>query len=133
MSVLVEYVVERNGVGKMTFPSKAEADAYDKLLDTVDGISQVLSKSQVLKEEEKIEELAMYLAKNRDSLITALAQKRKSIANSVDEKSQKPKSKKQSSLASQSLLDIVIEPDEDAIIETIDETLDQSKDNVAAA
>lgn len=30
MAVIVKYVVERNGEEKMTFTSKAEADAYDK-------------------------------------------------------------------------------------------------------
>ena len=33
MAVIVKYVVERNGEEKMTFTSKSEADAYDKMLD----------------------------------------------------------------------------------------------------
>ena len=30
MAVVVKYVVERNGVERMTFTTKKEADAYDK-------------------------------------------------------------------------------------------------------
>ncbi|HCP97002.1 MAG TPA: damage-inducible protein YebG, partial [Pseudoalteromonas sp.] len=33
MAVVVKYVVERNGVERMTFTTKKEADAYDKMLD----------------------------------------------------------------------------------------------------
>ena len=37
MPVVIKYVVERNGVEKMTFSSKAEADHYDKLLETAEN------------------------------------------------------------------------------------------------
>ena len=42
MAVIVKYVVERNGEEKMTFTSKAEADAYDKMLDMADELFELL-------------------------------------------------------------------------------------------
>ncbi len=44
MAVIVKYVVERNGEEKMTFTSKAEADAYDKMLDMADELFELLGK-----------------------------------------------------------------------------------------
>ena len=38
MAVEVKYVVVRNGEEKMTFASKKEADAYDKMLDLADNL-----------------------------------------------------------------------------------------------
>ncbi len=45
MAVIVKYVVERNGE-KMTFTSKAkaEADAYDKMLDMADELFELLKR-----------------------------------------------------------------------------------------
>ena len=48
MAVIVKYVVERNGAEKMTFTSKAQADAYDKMLDTADELTTVLAESTLL-------------------------------------------------------------------------------------
>lgn len=33
MAVILQYLVVRNGIEKMSFTNKKEADAYDKLLD----------------------------------------------------------------------------------------------------
>lgn len=133
MPVVVEYVVERAGTEKMTFASKAEADAYDKLLDTADNISQLLSKSQLIIEEKQIDKLALYLAKNRDNLITALAQRRKPTPSVPIDNSKKNQKNKKSDFAAQSLLDIVIEPDEDIILDNTEEIIDQSGTNEDAA
>ncbi|MGL4714760.1 MAG: YebG family protein, partial [Aeromonas sp.] len=43
MAVEIKYVVVREGVEKMTFASKKEADAYDKLLDTADELITLLA------------------------------------------------------------------------------------------
>lgn len=43
MAVEIKYVVVRGGVEKMTFASKKEADAYDKLLDTADELMTLLA------------------------------------------------------------------------------------------
>jgi len=78
MAVIVKYVVERNGEEKMTFTSKAEADAYDKMLDMADELFTLLGKSELLEDESKQEDLAMYLAKNKEEVLYALGAKRKS-------------------------------------------------------
>jgi uncharacterized protein len=45
MSVEIQYVVVRDGVEKMTFASKKEADAYDKMLDLADNLGEWLKMS----------------------------------------------------------------------------------------
>lgn len=77
MAVIVKYVVERNGEEKMTFTSKAEADAYDKMLDMADELFSLLGKSELLEEEAKQEDLAMFLAQNKEEVLYALGAKRR--------------------------------------------------------
>ncbi|KGY12515.1 multidrug DMT transporter permease [Vibrio tubiashii] len=77
MAVIVKYVVERNGEEKMTFTSKAEADAYDKMLDMADELFELLGKSEVLEDEGQKEDLAMFLAQNKEEVLFALGAKRK--------------------------------------------------------
>jgi len=77
MAVIVKYVVERNGEEKMTFTSKAEADAYDKMLDMADELFELIGKSELIEDEVKTEELAMFLAQNKDDVLVALGAKRK--------------------------------------------------------
>ncbi|EOV0102626.1 TPA: YebG family protein [Vibrio vulnificus] len=77
MAVIVKYVVERNGEEKMTFTSKAEADAYDKMLDMADELFDLLGKSDLLDDEGKQEDLAMFLAQNKEELLYALGAKRR--------------------------------------------------------
>lgn len=61
----------------MTFTSKAEADAYDKMLDMADELFELLGKSSLIEEEGKQEELAMYLAQNKEEVLFALGAKRR--------------------------------------------------------
>lgn len=77
MAVIVKYVVERNGEEKMTFTSKAEADAYDKMLDMADELFGLLGKSELMDDEGKQEDLAMFLAQNKEEVLYALGAKRK--------------------------------------------------------
>jgi len=76
MAVVIKYIVERNGVEKMTFTSKAEADAYDKMLDTADELTSFLNASSLLADEAQTETLALYLAQNKDALLVALGAKK---------------------------------------------------------
>lgn len=76
MAVIVKYVVERNGAEKMTFTSKAQADAYDKMLDTADELTTVLTESTLLTDDNQIEALALYLAQHKDELLVALGAKK---------------------------------------------------------
>lgn len=76
MAVIVKYIVERNGVEKMTFISKAEADAYDKMLDIADELTGLLQQSQVLADEQQAEVLALYLAEHKEEVLVALGAKK---------------------------------------------------------
>jgi dsDNA-binding SOS-regulon protein len=77
MAVIVKYVVERNGEEKMTFTSKAEADAYDKMLDISDELFTLLGKSELVVDEANQEALALYLAQNKEEVLYALGAKRR--------------------------------------------------------
>ena len=66
MAVIIKYIVERKGVEKMTFTSKKEADAYDKMLDCADQLAAFLGASSVTLDDEQLEELGLYLASNKD-------------------------------------------------------------------
>lgn len=46
MAVEVKYVVIREGEEKMSFTSKKEADAWDKMLDTADLLDTWLEQSR---------------------------------------------------------------------------------------
>ena len=76
MAVIIKYVVERNGAEKMTFTSKAEADAYDKMLDTADELSRFLTATELMSNEKQTEALALYLAQHKDDLLVALGAKK---------------------------------------------------------
>ena len=54
MAVVVKYVVERNGVERMTFTTKKEADAYDKMLDSAESLELMLEKVDVPLSEQHI-------------------------------------------------------------------------------
>ena len=114
MPVVIKYVVERDGIEKMTFTSKAEADAYDKLLDTADALYEVLESSELAGDHQQTEALSMYLAENKESLLEALGAKRKSAPKNKT-KTKEAETKSAKSNASAPLEDLVIEPDEDAI------------------
>jgi len=68
VAVIIKYIVERKGVEKMTFTSKKEADAYDKMLDSADQIALFLSESPVSLDDQQLEELGLYVASNKDIL-----------------------------------------------------------------
>ncbi|MEW7865237.1 YebG family protein [Aeromonas diversa] len=72
MAVAIQYVVVRAGVEKMTFTSKKEADAYDKLLDLSDELTVLLEQAPVELAESDRERLAFYLASQREALAALL-------------------------------------------------------------
>lgn len=71
MAVIVKYVVVRDGVEKMTFTTKKEADAYDRMLDIAWDLHAFIGASGLDLSEEMLESLSMYLAEHRDH-VTAL-------------------------------------------------------------
>ncbi|MDV2856899.1 YebG family protein [Oceanimonas sp. CAM02] len=68
MAVEVQYRVVRNGIEKMIFTNKKEADAYDRLLDQAEHIETVLEGAPVALNEQDREALALYLAENQQAL-----------------------------------------------------------------
>jgi len=66
VAVIIKYIVERKGIEKMTFTSKKEADAYDRMLDCADQLAAFLGASSVTLDDEQLEELGLYLASNKD-------------------------------------------------------------------
>lgn len=76
MAVITQYVVVRNGEAKMTFATKAEADAHDKMLDMVDELMPLLERSELIEDEKKLEDLAFFMAREREQVLIALGAKR---------------------------------------------------------
>lgn len=76
MAVITQYVVVRDGEEKMSFTSKAEADAHDKMLDIVETLSPLLEQSAILTDEKQVEDLAFFLASEREQLLIALGAKK---------------------------------------------------------
>jgi dsDNA-binding SOS-regulon protein len=95
MAVIVKYVVVRNGVEKMTFTTKKEADAYDKMLDIADELYDFMDTSGLDLNENLREELSLFLARNRDQVMNILkgAQSPKEEMGSAPEKTESRKKK----------------------------------------
>ncbi len=117
MSVIIKYVVERHGIEKMTFTSKAEADAYDKLLDTAEALTQILSDSQLIENDQLRESLSMYLAEHKNSVIDALGPKKKTVSKKKHEQASQTELalNKTPKTPSTALEDLVIETDEEQL------------------
>ena len=135
MPVIIKYVVERDGIEKMTFTSKVEADAYDKLLDTAEALYEVLDQSNLAGDHNQKEALSMYLAENKDSLLDILGNKKKTSPKAKKSSSKEPSGKTASSAVvteKKTLEDLVIETDEEMIYSEDDSALtfdlDESSD-----
>ncbi|MEO2266842.1 YebG family protein [Pseudoalteromonas pernae] len=72
MAVVVKYVVERDGVERMTFTSKKEADAYDKMLDIAENLESLISAVDVPLSEQQVESLALQIAKQKEDFMQVL-------------------------------------------------------------
>lgn len=72
MAVIIKYIVVRNGEEKMTFATKKEADAYDKMLDIADNMYDFLENSKVKINESLREDISLLLAEERDAVIPIL-------------------------------------------------------------
>ena len=68
MSVEIKYVVIREGEEKMSFASKKEADAYDKMLDLAEVLNDWLVECPLTLDEEQRDSMAMWLAERKDTL-----------------------------------------------------------------
>ncbi len=89
MPVVIQYVVERDGEAKMTFASKQQADAYDKMLDLAEMMQEIIGRSDLLGEAQT-EVLSLYLAQQKDELLLALQGKTKAVKKSKEEQGAEP-------------------------------------------
>jgi len=72
MAVVVKYIVVRNGIEKMTFATKKEADAYDKQLDIAENLQEFLSGAAGDVGEEQLEALAFFMAEHSAEITNIL-------------------------------------------------------------
>jgi hypothetical protein len=73
MSVEVRYHVIREGKEIAVYTSKKEADAHDKMLDIAEELVGFISQADSINiEDETLEELCIYLSKNRDNVVRLL-------------------------------------------------------------
>ena len=56
----------------MTFTSKKDADAYDKMLDIADNLQPLFANSELDIDDATCESLSFYLAKNKDEFMKIL-------------------------------------------------------------
>ncbi len=89
MPVVIQYVVERDGEAKMTFASKQQADAYDKMLDLAEMMQEIIGRSDLLGEAQT-EAVSLYLAQQKDELLLALQGKAKAVKKSKEEQCVEP-------------------------------------------
>lgn len=68
MAVEIKYVVVKKGEEKMTFASKKEADAYDKMLDMAEAFTDWLALHQPDMNESQAETLGLLLAEQKDAI-----------------------------------------------------------------
>ena len=72
MAVIVKYIVVRNGEEKMTFATKKEADAHDKMLDIADNLFDFLESAKTKLTESQLEEVSLLMAQKREELMPLL-------------------------------------------------------------
>ena len=72
MAVIVKYIVVRNGEEKMTFATKKEADAHDKMLDIADNVFDFLESAKTKLTEAQLEEISLVMAQKREELMFIL-------------------------------------------------------------
>lgn len=67
MAVKTVYIVERKGIETLRTDDKRKADAYDKMLDVSDEIYNLISTSGLNLKESDLEDLSVFLAKNKET------------------------------------------------------------------
>lgn len=76
MAVETRYVVIRNGEELKTFMDKKQADLYDQMLDQADAIGELIESSKLKINDDVLEELAIFLAQNKEQVLVALGAKK---------------------------------------------------------
>jgi dsDNA-binding SOS-regulon protein len=72
MAVIVQYIVERNGIQKMTYTDRKEAEEYDKQLEISENLFVLLETAGVAISEEQLDQISFFLAKNKEQAISIL-------------------------------------------------------------
>lgn len=67
----VEVVYRSSRDPERLFMDKAEADRYDKMLELAEAVSAAVHKAVPSLSEEQVEELGIFMAKNRDAFARA--------------------------------------------------------------
>ncbi len=98
MAVIVQYVVVRDGDEKMTFATKKEADAYDKMLDIADNLYDFFEEKSLSLSEEQMESVSMTLAEHADTVVKIM----KGVKQSKAAVPSKPSADKKSTTSSSS-------------------------------
>lgn len=96
MAVVVKFIVVRDGVEKMTFTTKKEADAYDRMLDIADDLYDYIETAGLGIEEARLEELSLFLARNKDHVMGLLKGSAPKDEGGPTEKTETSKPKKKS-------------------------------------
>ncbi|WP_369790521.1 YebG family protein [Rouxiella sp. WC2420] len=68
MAVETKFVVVRKGEEKMTFASKKEADAYDKMLDMAEVFTDWLLQSGLELDDAQAENTGLFLAEQKEAV-----------------------------------------------------------------
>jgi dsDNA-binding SOS-regulon protein len=72
MAVIVKYVVVRDGKEDMTFTTKQEAEAHDKMLAVAEQLYAVLQTAEINMAEDTLEALSIFMAQHREHIGTIL-------------------------------------------------------------
>lgn len=73
MAVEVRYLVIRDGKEVGMYTTKKEADAHDKMLDIAENLFSYIEKAENIDlTENQLDELSIYLSRNRDEVIRIL-------------------------------------------------------------
>ncbi|WP_129377034.1 YebG family protein [Pseudomonas aeruginosa] len=81
----VEVVYRSSRDQERLFMDKAEADRYDKMLELAETLAEVLQKAVPSLKEEQVEELGIFMAKNRDAFARAFARAFKNQPDALNE------------------------------------------------
>lgn len=72
MAIIIQYVVEHNGVEKLVTTDKKAADQYDKMLEIADNLATYITAKGIKLDLSIAEELSVLLAKNKDAVAKLL-------------------------------------------------------------
>jgi uncharacterized protein len=72
MAVITQFIVVRDGVEKMTFATKKEADAYDKQLDIAENLAAFIEDAGIELGDQLCETLTLHFAKEATQVASIL-------------------------------------------------------------